>query len=154
MYVIMARLDVNWAQIIFDNLMKEHTTFLPYGAYLTHIFKIFKVDLVSKTNVIKTFELFDHFVLLRMKLFDTPSQPSTQPPPRTHSQRPSQSTSSHFDDAYYNTLTAEVKELKTQLLAQWPSTLVLMMINTHVVMFTNILVFLSFRSLNRILVGD
>ena len=34
-----------------------------------------------------------------------------------------------------------------ELLAQWPSTLVLMMINTHVVMFTNILVFLSFRSL-------
>ena len=36
---------------------------------------------------------------------------------------------------------------QTVVLAQWPSTLVLMMINTHVVMFTNILVFLSFRSL-------
>ena len=43
---------------------------------------------------------------------------------------------------------ARIRErLETYVLAQWPSTLVLMMINTHVVMFTNILVFLSFRSL-------
>ena len=62
----MSRLDVNWAQIIFDNLVKEYTTFLPYEAYFTHIFKKFKVDLASE--FIKSFELFDHFVLLKMKL--------------------------------------------------------------------------------------
>ena len=39
-YVIMIRLEVNWAQIIFDNLVKEHTTFIPYGAYLTHLQEI------------------------------------------------------------------------------------------------------------------
>ena len=40
-YGIMARLDGNWAQIILDNLVKEHTTFLPYGAYpCTHLQKI------------------------------------------------------------------------------------------------------------------
>jgi len=91
----MGRLDVNWAQIIFDNLVNEHTTFLPYGAYLTYIFKKFKVDLASESNVIKSVELLDHSVLLRMKhLNEPPSQPSTHPPPRTQQPRASQSTSS------------------------------------------------------------
>ena len=65
-YVIMARLEVNWAKIIFDNLVREHTTYVPYGSYLTHTFKKFKIDVASETNVVKTFEPFDGYVLLRM----------------------------------------------------------------------------------------
>ena len=106
----MGRLDVNWAQIIFDNFVKEHTAFFPYRAYLTHIFKKFKIDLASESNVIKFFEIFDHSVLLRMKLLN---DPPTQPPPRTQSPRASQSSTSHFDDAYYNSLSAQVLDLKT-----------------------------------------
>ena len=37
-YAIMAGLEVNWVKIIFDNLVKEHTSFLPYGAFLSHVF--------------------------------------------------------------------------------------------------------------------
>ena len=110
----MAPLDVNLAQIIFDNLVKEHTTFFPYGAYLTHIFKKFKVDLSLESNVIKTFEIFDRFVLLKIKLLDPPPQPSTQPPPKTQPKSTSQFSTSHFDDAYYNTLTAQIMDIKTQ----------------------------------------
>jgi len=112
-YTIIARLDLNWAQIIFDNFMREHATFFRYGAYLTYIFKKFKVDLSSKSNIIKIFEIFDRSIL-RMKLLDPPPQPSTQPPPRTQPESTFQSSTSHFDDAYYNTLTAQVMDLKTQ----------------------------------------
>ena len=41
-YAIMAGLEVNWAKIIFDNLVKEHTSFLPYGAFLSRVFQKFK----------------------------------------------------------------------------------------------------------------
>ena len=71
-YVIMAKLEVNWARVIFDTLVKEPSTFLPYGAFLTHIFRKFKIDLALETNVVKVFELFDRSVLLRMKLLKTP----------------------------------------------------------------------------------
>ena len=37
-YAIMTKLEVNWACIIFDTLVKEPFTFLPYGASPTHIF--------------------------------------------------------------------------------------------------------------------
>jgi len=37
--VIMTGLEVNWAKFIFDNIVKEHTSFLPYGAFLSHCFK-------------------------------------------------------------------------------------------------------------------
>ena len=76
-YAIMAKLEVNWTQTIFDTLVKEHSSSLPYGAYLTFIFKKFKIDLASETNVVKVFELFDRSVLLLMKLIDIPPpQPS------------------------------------------------------------------------------
>ena len=38
-HAIMAKLEVNWTQIMFDTLVKEPSTFLPYGAFLTHIFQ-------------------------------------------------------------------------------------------------------------------
>ena len=70
----------------------------------------FKVDLASETNVVKIFELFDRSVLLRMKLINLP----TQPLPRTQPPRTYQSSTTYFDDAYHNTLTVQVMELKTQ----------------------------------------
>ena len=97
-------------KLFFDNFVKEHTTFLPYWAYLTYIFNKFKVDLASESNIIKSFEIFDHSVLLRMKLL---KDPATQPPPRTQPLRASQSSTSHFDDAYYNFLNTQVLDLKT-----------------------------------------
>jgi len=47
-YAIMAGLEVNWAKIIFDNIIKEHTSFLPFGAFLSHLFQKFKIDLASE----------------------------------------------------------------------------------------------------------
>ena len=38
-YAIMARLEVNLAKIIFDNLIKHYTSFLRYGAFLSHLFR-------------------------------------------------------------------------------------------------------------------
>ena len=67
-YAIMAKLEINWAQI---TLVKEHSSSLPYGAYLTFIFKKFKINLASETNVM-VFKPFDRSVLLLMKLIDIP----------------------------------------------------------------------------------
>ena len=81
---IMDRLKVNWAQVIYNNLTKHQTSFLPLGAFFTHIFKKFKVKLSSESNVVRSFELFDHSTFLRMKLlnFQTPPPTSTsQEPP-------------------------------------------------------------------------
>jgi len=36
-YAIMASLDVNWAKIVFDTMVKSHTSFLRYEAFLTHV---------------------------------------------------------------------------------------------------------------------
>ena len=55
-YAIMAGLEVNWAKIIFDNIVKEHTSFLPYGVFLSHLFQKFKIDLASEINIVKVFE--------------------------------------------------------------------------------------------------
>ena len=83
MFAIMDKLQVNWAQVVYGNLIKNHTNFLSHGAFLTKVFYKFKVELSNKTNVVKHFELFDHIVLFRMKLL-------SEPPPTTH-----QGSSSH-----------------------------------------------------------
>ena len=77
----MAGLEVNWAKIIFDNLVKKHTFFLPYGAFLSHVFQKLKIDFAFETSVVKVFESFDHAILHRMKLHDF-SQPPPQPQPQ------------------------------------------------------------------------
>jgi len=48
---------------MFDTLVTEPSTFLLCGAFLTHIFRKFKIDLVSETNVVTVFlnSLIDHF---------------------------------------------------------------------------------------------
>jgi len=117
-YATMGGLEVNWARIIYNNITKQQTSFLPSGAFLTHIFKKFHVDVSSKINVIRSFELVDHSVLTMIFIYFQQSLPSlsSQEPPSSQASlstsRLSQST--HFDDAYRNTLTAEVMELKTQ----------------------------------------
>ena len=62
---------------------------LSYGAFLTFIFKKFKIDLKNEMNVASQFELFDHTVPLRMKLPSLVGQsdvgPSTTSPNDTQS---------------------------------------------------------------------
>ena len=38
-YAIMARLEVNWAKLTSDIIVKVHFTFLPYGAFLANMFQ-------------------------------------------------------------------------------------------------------------------
>ena len=121
----MAGLEVNWAKIIFDTLVKDHTSFIPYGAFLSHVFRKFHIDLASETSVVKVFEPFDRVVLHRMKLHDF-SQPPPQPPsppPQSSTQAPSSSTQPPFTepsssqlppsypDAFYNSLSVEIESL-------------------------------------------
>ena len=54
-YVIMAKLEVNWARIMFETLVKELSISLPYGAFLTQVFHKFKINSASENNVIKVF---------------------------------------------------------------------------------------------------
>ena len=113
-YAITAKLEVNLAQVIVDNLVEEYTIlFLPYGACLTHVFKIFKVNISTESNVVKTFEEFDYSILYRMKLLnDPPTQPTTSSK-KFHPSKESQTFTQNFDDAYYNTLFAQVLNFTT-----------------------------------------
>ena len=76
----MAGLEVNWAKIMFDNIVKEHTSILPYGAFLSHVFRKFKLDLAFETSVVKVLEPFDRAVLHRMKVLDLPQRPPLPQP--------------------------------------------------------------------------
>ena len=124
----MAGLEVNWAKIIFYTLIKDHTSFLPYGAFLSHVFQKFHIDLASETSVVKVFEPFDRVVLHRMKLLDfshPPPQPQhpLSPPPQSSTQAPSSSSQPPFTeppstqpppsypDAFYNSLSVEIESL-------------------------------------------
>ena len=109
-YAIMSKLEVNWAQVTFSNFTKHHSSFLPYGVFLSHIFKKFKVNLSSETNV-RSFEFFDHSILLRMKLLNFQTPPTSTPQDHSTSQahpskvsHPTRSSIQHFYNAYYNTL--------------------------------------------------
>ena len=102
-YAIMANLEVNWARVMFNTLVREPSTFLPYDAFLTHIFRKFKIDLASESNVVKVFAPFDRSVLLRMKLLETPPPQPTFPSHGSH--RASQfSTHPTSTNAFYNSL--------------------------------------------------
>ena len=126
-YAIMAGLEVNWAKIIFDAMVKYHSSFLPFGAFLTPIFRKFHVDLASETSVVKIFELFDRAAIHRMKLTDIPPPEPHQPssPPPSPPQGPSSSSQPPFNeppptqpppyaDAFYNSLSAEIASIQTQ----------------------------------------
>jgi len=128
----MGGLEVNSARIIYNNLTKHQTSILPYGAFLTRIYKKFQVDLSSETNVVGAFELFYHIVLFRMKFlsFQPPPPSSTKenpsshvpftsihhtpPPTELHTTQGPQFSTQQFSDAYYITFTAEVLSIKDQ----------------------------------------
>jgi len=122
-YAIMAGHDVNWAKIMFDTMVKNHSSFLPYGAFLTPIFRKHHVDLDSENTVVTIFELFDRAAIHRMKLPDFPSdeppqqQSSPQQPPQPSPSR-GPSTSSQPDpppntDAFYNSISAQIASLQS-----------------------------------------
>ena len=78
-YAIMAELEVNWTKIMLKTIIKHHTSFLSYRACLIHIFKKYKFDLQHESNMIRNFELFDHSMLLRMKIPSIKSQTQAAP---------------------------------------------------------------------------
>ena len=122
-YAIMAGLDVNWAKIIFDTMVKFHSSFLPFGAFLTPIFRKYHVDLASENTVVKIFEFFDRAAINRMKLPEFPShepqQPSSNPPspqhvPSTSSQPdPPPTQPPPYADAFYNSMSAQIASLQS-----------------------------------------
>jgi len=97
---------------MFDTLVKKPPIFLPYGVFLAHIFRKFKLDLPFESNVIKVFEPFDKSVLLCMKLFETPLPRPTFPSQSSH--RASQSTFNQSTDVLYNSLSAEILDIKAR----------------------------------------
>ena len=109
----MANLEVNWARVMFDTLVREPSTFLPYDAILIHIFRKFKIDLASKNNVVNVFEPFDRSVLLRMKLLKMPPPQPTFP---SHgSYRVSQSSTHPTSaDAFYDSLSVEISDIRSK----------------------------------------
>jgi len=97
----MAGLKVNWADIIFDTIKKHHSTFLPYGAFLTFIFKKIKVDLKNEMNVVSNFELFDYTVLLRMKIPSLISLTEAGLSPSTHhNSQPQDPSSTYYEEPH------------------------------------------------------
>ena len=123
-YAIMAGHDVNWAKIIFDTMVKFHSSHLPFGAFLTPIFRKYNVDLASEETVVKSFEFFDRAAINRMKLPEFPSHEPQQPPSNPPSPPHGPSTSSQPDppptqpnpyaDAFYNSMSAQIASLQSQ----------------------------------------
>lgn len=142
LYAIMANIQVNWAEVYYQNLLVLPRGFLPYGAFLTYIFEKFNVDVESETSIVRSVEFFDSNALTRMKLtnFELPEQQPHEPqspqqeqyqpqpshtqdipqssyhagPSSSHIPPPMQPESSYFSDAQYNTLSARILALETQ----------------------------------------
>src|SRR2546430_8451557 len=88
LYVIFDGCQFNWARFLFDQLIKEHTSCIPYGALITRIFEFYKVVLTNELDKTYCKEYIDKATLKRMKLIDsdigTPyasssKQPQTSP---------------------------------------------------------------------------
>lgn len=131
LYAIMANIKVNWAEVYYHTLSVLPRGFLPFGAFLTHIFEKFNVDVESENSVVRSVEFFDTNALTRMKLTNfvlpenQPNEPQipTQEPPPTKD-IPQSSTQagpsssyipepSCFTDAQYNTLSARILNVET-----------------------------------------
>ena len=134
-YAIMGNIQVNWAEVYFDNFLTIPRGFLPYGAFLTKIFDKFHVDLKSEKSVVRSIEFFDSNALTRMKLTNFEIQdhnPQNEPVqnepelqqediPQTSTQAGASSSQpppfptepSCFSDVQYNTLSARILELET-----------------------------------------
>src|SRR3954464_12666751 len=48
--VIFGGVDFNWAKFFFDQIIKDHTSCIPYGAFLTRIFEEKKVALTNELD--------------------------------------------------------------------------------------------------------
>ena len=106
-------------------MVKFHSSHLPFGAFLTPIFRKYHVDLASENTVVKIFEFFDRAAINRIKLPEFPShepqQPSSNPPSPPHG--PSTSSQTFHDppptqpppyaDAFYNSMSAQIASLQS-----------------------------------------
>src|SRR3954470_5534361 len=71
LYVIFDGCQFNWARFLFDQLIKEHTSCIPYGAFITRIFEFYKVVLTNELDETYCKEYIDKATLKRMKLVDS-----------------------------------------------------------------------------------
>ena len=97
---------------MFDTLVKKPSKFLPYGAFLTHIFRKFKIGLAIETNVVKVFEPFDRSILLRMKLLEIPTPQPIFPFHGSH--RASQYSILPTTESFYNSLSVEILDIRSK----------------------------------------
>lgn len=67
MCAIIGDLEVNWAKIILDNIIKTPIIFHLYVSLLTRILN-FRISSWLLTDLIKTIEIFDYQTLIRLKL--------------------------------------------------------------------------------------
>src|SRR5436189_5389323 len=88
LYVIFYGCQFNWARFLFDQLIKEHTSCIPYGALITRIFEFYKVVLTNELDETYCKEYIDKATLKRMKLVESETgtpyassskQPQTSP---------------------------------------------------------------------------
>src|SRR5436190_1289474 len=71
LYVIFYGCQFNWARFLFDQLIKEHTSCIPYGALITRIFEFYKFVLTNELDETYCKEYIDKATLKRMKLVDS-----------------------------------------------------------------------------------
>ena len=75
-YAIMADIKINWARVIYDNLVKPTSKTLNHGNFLTTIFKAFDVNVLQDgLEVLPLTPYFDRAALSRMSL---PYDPNAQ----------------------------------------------------------------------------
>jgi hypothetical protein len=111
-YAIMGGLQVNWARVIYDNLIKSTSSSLDHGCILTHIFKAFGVQIDTESDVLSDVIPFDRAVLKRMNIpfnpneIDSDENEEHESPP--HEQPPPSSGEAPFD---YSGLVTNVENL-------------------------------------------
>src|SRR5438270_9911662 len=71
LYVIFAGIEFNWSKFFFDQIIKDHTSCIPYGALITRIFEEKKVVLTNELDKTVCKEYIDKVTLKRMKLVDS-----------------------------------------------------------------------------------
>src|SRR5438270_7861866 len=71
LYVIFDGTHFNWAKFLFDQIIKDHTSCIPYGALITKIFEFYKVVLTNELDETYCKECIDKATLKRMKLIES-----------------------------------------------------------------------------------
>jgi hypothetical protein len=67
-YAVMAGLKVNWSMVLFENMQRVPSSYLPYGCTLSKIFRFYKVDVDSEKVKVDYHEFIDRATYARMKL--------------------------------------------------------------------------------------